>query len=53
VNDAQALAAMAQDAGDSTFDAAIHTMFDVAQGLALGGQTGQQVVQRAQKDGAQ
>jgi membrane-associated phospholipid phosphatase len=52
-NDAQAFAAMAQDAGDSTFYAAIHTMFDVAQGLALGKQTGQQVVQRAQTDGAQ
>jgi len=52
-NDSQALAAMAQDAGDSTFYAAIHTMFDVAQGLALGKQTGQQVVQRAQTDGAQ
>jgi membrane-associated phospholipid phosphatase len=52
-NDAQSFAAMAQDAGDSTFFAAIHTMFDVAQGLALGRQTGQQVVQRAQADGAQ
>jgi membrane-associated phospholipid phosphatase len=51
-NDAQALAAMALDAGNSTFYAAIHTMFDVAQGLALGGQTGQQVVRRAQTDGA-
>jgi hypothetical protein len=43
---------MAQDAGNSTFYAAIHTMFDVAQGLALGGQTGQQVVHRAETDGA-
>jgi membrane-associated phospholipid phosphatase len=51
--DAPAFAAMAQDAGNSTFYAAIHTMFDVAQGLALGAQTGQQLVQRAQKDGAQ
>jgi membrane-associated phospholipid phosphatase len=52
-SDAQSFTAMAQDAGNSTFYAAIHTMFDVAQGLALGAQTGQQVVQRAQKDGAQ
>lgn len=51
--DAQSLTAMAQDAGNSTFYAAIHTMFDVAEGLALGGQTGQQVVHRAQTDGAQ
>jgi len=52
-NDASSYAAMAQDAGNSTFYAAIHTMFDVAQGLALGGQTGQQVVHRAETDGAQ
>jgi membrane-associated phospholipid phosphatase len=52
-NDAQAFAAMAQDAGNSTFYAAIHTMFDVTQGLALGGQAGQQIVQHAQTDGAQ
>jgi membrane-associated phospholipid phosphatase len=52
-NDAQAFASMAMDAGSSTFYAAIHTMFDVSQGLALGDRTGQQVVQRAQKDGAQ
>ena len=51
-NDASSYAAMAQDAGNSTFYAAIHTMFDVAQGLALGGQTGQQVVHRAETDGA-
>ena len=52
-SDAQSFAAMAQDAGNSTFYAAIHSMFDVAQGLVLGGQTGQHVVQRAQTDGAQ
>jgi len=52
-NDAQTFAAMAQDAGDSTFYAAIHTMFDVEQGLVLGRQAGEQVVQRAQRDGAQ
>jgi hypothetical protein len=44
---------MSLDAGNSTFDAAIHTMFDVSQGFVLGGQVGQQVVQRAQTDGAQ
>lgn len=52
-NDAQLFAAMAQDAGNSTFYAAIHTMFDVAQGLAQGAQTGQKVVERARTDGAQ
>jgi membrane-associated phospholipid phosphatase len=52
-NDSPAFAAMELDAGNSTFYAAIHTMFDVAQGFALGTQTGQQVVQHAQKDGAQ
>jgi membrane-associated phospholipid phosphatase len=52
-NDAQSFAAMAQDGGNSTFYAAIHTMFDVDQGLTLGEQTGQQVVHRAQTDGAQ
>jgi len=52
-NDAPSFAAMAQDAGSSTFDALIHTMFDVAQGLAQGGQVGQSVVKRAQIDGAQ
>jgi membrane-associated phospholipid phosphatase len=52
-NDAPAFAAMSLDAGDSTFYAAIHTMFDVAQGFSLGQQTGQKVVQHAQTDGAQ
>ncbi|HXJ42415.1 MAG TPA: phosphatase PAP2 family protein [Bryobacteraceae bacterium] len=52
-NDAPALAAMAQEAGSSTFYASIHTTFDVAQGFVLGGQTGLQVVRRAQTDGAQ
>jgi membrane-associated phospholipid phosphatase len=51
-SDAQSFAAMSLDAGNSTFYAAIHTMFDVAQGFALGQQTGQQVVQHAQTDGA-
>jgi membrane-associated phospholipid phosphatase len=52
-SDAAALAAMSLDAGNSTFYAAIHSMFDVAQGFTLGGQVGQQVVHRAQTDGAQ
>jgi membrane-associated phospholipid phosphatase len=52
-NDAASFASMAQDAGNSTFDALIHTMFDVTQGLAMGGQVGQSVVKRAQTDGAQ
>jgi membrane-associated phospholipid phosphatase len=51
-SDAQSFAAMSLDAGTSTFDAAIHTMFDVTQGFTLGQQTGQQVVTRAQADGA-
>jgi membrane-associated phospholipid phosphatase len=50
--DAQSFAAISLDAGNSTFYAAIHTMFDVAQGFVLGQQTGQQVVQHAQADGA-
>jgi membrane-associated phospholipid phosphatase len=49
---AQSFAAMAQDAGNSTFYAQIHSMFDVAQGLAQGGQVGQAVVKYAQSDGA-
>ena len=52
-SDATALAAMAADAGASTFYAAIHTMFDVQQGLTLGTQVGQGVVDWAQNDGAQ
>jgi membrane-associated phospholipid phosphatase len=51
--DASSFAAMSQDAGNSTFYAAIHTMFDVAQGFVLGQLVGQQVVQHAQNDGAQ
>jgi membrane-associated phospholipid phosphatase len=52
-NDAQAFGSEALDAGMSTFDAAIHTVFDVNQGLALGSAVGQQVVSRAKSDGAQ
>jgi membrane-associated phospholipid phosphatase len=52
-NDAQNFSSQALDAGMSTFDAAIHTMFDVNQGLALGNTVGQQVVNHAKTDGAQ
>jgi membrane-associated phospholipid phosphatase len=50
--DASALSSMASDAGNSTFDALIHTQLDVSVGLTLGGQVGQQVVAHAQTDGA-
>jgi membrane-associated phospholipid phosphatase len=50
--DAQLFAAMANDAGTSTFDALIHTQLDVSQGLALGTGVGQKAVTRAQSDGA-
>jgi membrane-associated phospholipid phosphatase len=52
-DDGSNFSAMANDAGTSTFDAGIHTQFDVSKGLALGNQVGQQVVSRAQGDGAQ
>lgn len=48
--DATALAEMASDAGNSTFDALIHTQLDVGAGLTLGGEVGKVVV-RAQADG--
>ena len=51
-SDAAALNSMASDAGTSTFDALIHTQLDVSSGLSLGVQVGQQVVARAQGDGA-
>jgi membrane-associated phospholipid phosphatase len=51
-SDSQALDNMANDAGTSTFDALIHTQLDVKTGLTLGGQVGQQVVSKAQADGA-
>jgi membrane-associated phospholipid phosphatase len=50
--DGPALMSMATDAGNSTFDALIHTQLDVNVGLALGAQVGKQVVSRAQSDGA-
>ena len=43
---------MAGDAGNSTFEALIHTQVDAKTGLTLGGQMGQQVVARAEVDGA-
>jgi membrane-associated phospholipid phosphatase len=51
-DDAQLFATTANAAGTSTFDAEIHTQFDVSQGLALGGQVGQSVAARASNDGA-
>ena len=50
--DATALQSMASAAGNSTFDALIHTQLDVSVGLSLGAQVGQQVVVHAQGDGA-
>ncbi len=50
--DSHAFSQMAADAGNSTFDAGIHTQFDVNEGLALGNSVGQKVVARAQSDGA-
>jgi len=50
--DALSLQSMAADAGNSTFDALIHTQLDVNVGLSLGAQVGQQVVTRAQGDGS-
>lgn len=52
-NDSQLLSDMALDGGTSTFDAGIHTMFDVTQGLILGNTVAQQVINRAKTDGAQ
>jgi membrane-associated phospholipid phosphatase len=51
-DDAQLFATTASAAGTSTFDAGIHTQYDVSQGLALGQQVGQAVAARASKDGA-
>ena len=51
-DDASLFTFHANDAGTSTFDAGIHTQLDVKTGLTLGGQVGQQVVARAQVDGA-
>jgi membrane-associated phospholipid phosphatase len=51
-NDAQLFTSMASDAGTSTFDAEIHTQFDVSQGLTLGGQVGGRIAARVSADGA-
>jgi hypothetical protein len=51
-DDAQLFATTAHAAGTSTFDAEIHTQYDVNQGLTLGGQVGQEVAARASNDGA-
>jgi membrane-associated phospholipid phosphatase len=51
-DDAQSFATTASAAGTSTFDAEIHTQYDVNQGLALGGQVGQAAAARASNDGA-
>ena len=51
--DAGALSDQAADAGLSTFDAGIHTMFDVTQGLKLGQAVAAKVIERARKDGSQ
>ena len=50
--DAGALTAEATDAGMSTFDAEIHSLFDVQQGFALGQAVGQKVTARAAADGS-
>jgi membrane-associated phospholipid phosphatase len=51
-DDAKSFGAMATAAGMSTFDAGIHTQYDVTQGLLLGGEVGQAVATRASSDGA-
>lgn len=52
-NDVVAINAMADDAGLSTFYAAIHAMQDLDGGAALGAKAGQAAVARAKADGAQ
>jgi hypothetical protein len=49
--DASAINHMATDAGNSTFDALIHTQLNVDTGSAPGPQVGQPVVARAEADG--
>jgi hypothetical protein len=50
--DAFAINNMATDAGNSTFDALIHTQLSVDTGSASGPQVGQQVVAHAEADRA-
>lgn len=52
-SDSVGLADQAIDAGMSTFYAGIHTMFDVQQGFALGGEVANLIVDHARKDGSQ
>jgi membrane-associated phospholipid phosphatase len=51
-DDAQSFATIANAAGTSTFDAGIHTQYDVSQGLALGTQVGLTAAARASNDGS-
>jgi hypothetical protein len=51
-NDVPLFTLMANDAGTSTFDAGIHTQFDVSEGLKLGTQIGQKISSRISEDGA-
>jgi len=50
--DSETFSQMAVEAGASTFDAGIHTEFDVSQGLLLGDSVGKKVVAPARADGA-
>jgi hypothetical protein len=50
--DASAINNMAMDAGNSTFDALIHSQLNIDTGSAPGPQVGQQVVARVEADGA-
>jgi membrane-associated phospholipid phosphatase len=51
-DDTRLFTSMASDAGNSTFDAGIHTQLDVRDGLKLGTQVGQKIAARALADGA-
>ena len=51
-DDAPFFATTANAAGNSTFDAEIHTQYDVSQGMSLGTQVGQRIAARASADGA-
>jgi membrane-associated phospholipid phosphatase len=52
-DDADAISALAQQAGDSRIWAGIHFPTDVRVGLALGQKVAQKVIEQAQKDGSQ
>ena len=52
-DDAAELTRMGLDAGTSTFDAEIHTQFDVSEGLKLGQRVADKVIARAKADGAE